>query len=364
MANFSLAYRAAWLPRLIRPTMAGKRDGFAPAAAELMEPPRETVRLVFVGDISAVANRSAPSVDPGLRKLLGSADLVIGNCESPVVKKPRHTTRFGTRHAMSKEFLADALEAVGIDREALVLSLANNHALDQEAAGFDETIEALDSLGIGVAGASARGPATMVSVGKVTVGFLAATLWRNRPEKEFAGRVSMLRDVAAGGWKQVDRVKADLLCALPHWDWEFRHWPRRETRWMARKFASRGVGLVVGGHAHVVQPIELLGETVVAYSLGDFLGTAWARQTWPGRLGAIFVADISADRASKGQVAAYETVPFMRMQGSGHERLLPLDKLDQPLRGKAEARTRAVLGAIVEPTEPAPPAARPVSASP
>jgi poly-gamma-glutamate synthesis protein (capsule biosynthesis protein) len=265
---------------------------------------------------------------------------------------------------MSKEFLADALDAAGIDRDTLILSVANNHALDQDAAGFDETLAALDSLGIGVTGASARGPATMVAVGKVTVGFIAATLWRNRPGKEFAGRVTMLHAIATAGWKQIDRVKADLVCALPHWDWEFRHWPRRETRWMARKFASRGVGLIVGGHAHVVQPVELLGDTVVAYSLGDFLGTAWTRQSWPGRIGTIFVADISADRASKGMVAAYEAVPFMRMQGSGHERLLPLEKLERPLREKAEARARAVLGPLDDATPPAAPVRQPVSASP
>lgn len=364
MANFPLAYRVAWLPRLFRPTMAGNREGFAPAAAELMEPPRETVRLAFVGDISAVANRTAPFVDPALRALLASADLVVGNCESPVVKKPRYRSPL-TRHAMSKEFLADTLAAAGIDRDALVLSLANNHALDQGLEGFDETVASLDSLGIGVAGAAGRGPA-MVSIGKLTIGFLAATLWRNRPQKEFTGRVTMLRDIAAAGWKQVDRVKADLVCALPHWDWEFRHWPRRETRWMARKFASRGVGLVVGGHAHVVQPVELLGDTVVAYSLGDFLGTSWVRQSWPGSIGTIFIADISADRESRGLVAAYEAVPFMRIKESGRERLLPLEKLDRPLREKAEARVRTVLGAAENATEAQPhfPTAQPVSASP
>ena len=40
---------------------------------------------------------------------------------------------------MSERFLAEALAAVGIAREKLVLSLANNHVLDQGVAGFDET---------------------------------------------------------------------------------------------------------------------------------------------------------------------------------------------------------------------------------
>jgi len=68
------------------------------------------VRLAFVGDISAVANRSAPECDPDIAKLLRSADLVIGNCESPVVERPSVVlgTRLGTHHAMSERFLAEA----------------------------------------------------------------------------------------------------------------------------------------------------------------------------------------------------------------------------------------------------------------
>ncbi|TIX34952.1 MAG: metallophosphatase, partial [Mesorhizobium sp.] len=102
--------------------------------------------LAFVGDISAVANRRAPDCDPAIAALLASADLVVGNCESPVVERPSAVlgTRLGTRHAMSERFLAEALAAAGISREKLVLSLANNHVLDQGIAGFDDTVAALE----------------------------------------------------------------------------------------------------------------------------------------------------------------------------------------------------------------------------
>ena len=142
---------------------------------------------------------------------------------------------------------------------------------------------------------------------------------------------------------------ADLVCAVPHWDWEFRHFPRPETRAWARRLAELGVGLVAGHHAHVVQPVERIGETLVAYGLGDFLGTAFARQPWPGRIGAILVVDVSTDLATRGRVAGYRMVPFMRLREGDRERLVPLDKVAGPSgRQGAGALGRGLSGRVGE----------------
>ncbi|TIW91316.1 MAG: metallophosphatase, partial [Mesorhizobium sp.] len=109
MSNYPLPYKLSWLPRFVKPSLVGDARDFAPMAGTLMDPPpTRTVRLAFVGDISAVANRSAPDCDPAIKALLGAADLVIGNCESPVVDRPSAVlgTRLGTHHAMSERFLA------------------------------------------------------------------------------------------------------------------------------------------------------------------------------------------------------------------------------------------------------------------
>ncbi|BCG86351.1 metallophosphatase [Mesorhizobium sp. 113-3-9] len=338
VSNYPLSYKLSWLPRFLKPSLGGGADGFAPASGTLMEPlPRQTVRLAFVGDISAVANRRAPDCDPVIKALLGGADLVIGNCESPVVDRPSAVlgTRLGTHHAMSERFLAEALAATGLAREKLVLSLANNHVLDQGVAGFDETVAALKRLGIRTIGLAANGPVQTVKVGPLEVGLAAFTLWRNADESLFAGRVSMGSDLA--GWPRVD-----LLCAVPHWDWEFRHFPRAGTRALARRLAGQGVGLIAGHHAHVVQPVERIGDAIVAYGLGDFLGTALARQPWPGRIGGIFVVDVSAEEGTRGAVAAYRMQPFVRLRDRDHEWLVPVEGLDGAMRRKVEGRLRAV----------------------
>ena len=192
VSNYPLSYKLSWLPRFLKPSLSGDRQGFAPAAGTMIEPPpARTVRLAFVGDISAVANRSAPQCDPAIATLLASADLVVGNCESPVVERPSAAmgTKLGTHHAMTERFLAEALAAVGISRDKLVLSLANNHVLDQGVEGFDETVAALERLGIRSIGTAAAGPVECLAVGPLTIGFAAFTLWRNAGAAVFAGRV-------------------------------------------------------------------------------------------------------------------------------------------------------------------------------
>ncbi|TPL92751.1 CapA family protein [Mesorhizobium sp. B2-3-12] len=343
MSNYPLSYKLSWLPRFLKPSLKGDADGFTPASATLMDPPpRQTVRLAFVGDISAVANRSAPECDPAIKALLDTADLIIGNCESPVVDRPSAVlgTKLGTHHAMSERFLVEALAAVGIGREKLVLSLANNHVFDQGVAGFDATVAALKRLGIRTIGLAANGPIQRFAAGPLALGFAAFTLWRNADESLFAGRVLMESDPAR--WPREASAGVDLLCAVPHWDWEFRHFPRAATLALARRLAGQGVGLIAGHHAHVVQPVQRIGEAIVAYGLGDFLGTAFARQPWPGRIGGIFVVDVSADAETRGAVAACRLHPFVRLRAGDHERLVPVEMLEDGMRRKVEGRLRAI----------------------
>ncbi|WP_181166336.1 CapA family protein [Mesorhizobium sp. B2-4-18] len=353
VSNYPLSYKLSWLPRFLKPSLGGGATGFAPASGTLMDPPpRQTVRLAFIGDISAVANRSAPDCDPAIKALLGTADLVIGNCESPVVDRPSAVlgTKLGTHHAMSERFLAEALAAVGIRREKLVLSLANNHMFDQGVAGFDATVAALKRLGVGIIGLAAKGPVERFAAGPLALGFAAFTLWRNADERLFADRVSMEGDPAR--WPREASAGVDLLCAVPHWDWEFRHFPRAATRALARRLSGQGVGLIAGHHAHVVQPVERIGGTVIAYGLGDFLGTAFARQPWPGRIGGIFIVDVSADAETRGTVASYWFHPFVRLRAGDHEELLPVEALGEPMRQKIEGRLDAIFPASLVDASP------------
>jgi poly-gamma-glutamate synthesis protein (capsule biosynthesis protein) len=250
---------------------------------------------------------------------------------------------------MTPAFLDGVMAAAGINPAKLVLSLANNHMLDQGGAGFEETVLVLAERGIQTIGTVAAGLVQRVEVGSLTIGFLAFTQWRNASEIEFAKRVTMANGI--DGWRG-QAAAGDLVCAAPHWDFEFRHFPQAQTRALARRLADEGVGLIVGGHAHVVQPVERIGESFAAYGLGDFLGTAVPRAPWPLRIGAILAVEISADGEAMGQVAAYRVVPFLREPQGRHERLLALDEAEGSPAAKAKRRLADIFAQGQKPRKP------------
>lgn len=67
------------------------------------------------------------------------------------------------------------------------------------------------------------------------------------------------------------RDKVDLLMVSMHFGVEYNHVPSSRQREIAEYLSSLGVDIVIGHHPHVVQPIEFIGETMVLYSLGNFI---------------------------------------------------------------------------------------------
>lgn len=67
------------------------------------------------------------------------------------------------------------------------------------------------------------------------------------------------------------RDKVDLLLVAMHWGTEYQLSPNLYQKDMASYLASLGVDIVIGTHPHVIQPIEWIGDTLVIYSLGNFI---------------------------------------------------------------------------------------------
>ena len=67
------------------------------------------------------------------------------------------------------------------------------------------------------------------------------------------------------------RDKVDVLMVAMHWGEEYTHSPVSEQREIANYLASLNVDIVIGAHPHVVEPIEYIDDTLVIYSLGNFI---------------------------------------------------------------------------------------------
>ena len=67
------------------------------------------------------------------------------------------------------------------------------------------------------------------------------------------------------------RNKVDLLIVAMHWGVEYTHTPTSYQIDMANFLEKQGVDIIIGTHPHVVMPVTYINDTLVIYSLGNFL---------------------------------------------------------------------------------------------
>ena len=73
--------------------------------------------------------------------------------------------------------------------------------------------------------------------------------------------------------KDIERIrdKVDVLFVAMHWGVEYTHTPNKYQLDMAKFLADNGVDVVIGCHPHVIQPLAMINNTLVIYSLGNMI---------------------------------------------------------------------------------------------
>ena len=69
------------------------------------------------------------------------------------------------------------------------------------------------------------------------------------------------------------RDKVDLLIVAMHWGEEYMTYPVNSQKEIAKYLSSLGVDIIIGCHPHVVEPIDFIDNTLVIYSLGNFVSS-------------------------------------------------------------------------------------------
>lgn len=81
--------------------------------------------------------------------------------------------------------------------------------------------------------------------------------------------------------EDIDKVKdkVDFLIVAMHWGVEYTHEPTEYEKDMASYLASLGVNLIIGTHPHVIQPVTWIDDTLVIYSLGNFISAQYQNKS-------------------------------------------------------------------------------------
>ena len=67
------------------------------------------------------------------------------------------------------------------------------------------------------------------------------------------------------------RDKVDVLMVAMHWGVEYTHIPTDLQKETAKFLADNNVDIIIGTHPHVIEPVEFIDDTLVIYSLGNFI---------------------------------------------------------------------------------------------
>lgn len=207
----------------------------------------------------------------GIKPLVSGADLGICHLETPLA--PEGGPYSGYPSFSAPPEIADAIKDTGYD----TCSTSSNHTIDQGAEGVTRTLDKLDAAGIKHTG-SARSAAEAakplildvhgVKVAQVSYAFGFNGIKVPAGKPWLANQIDV-DDVLAAA-RKAKQAGAQVVIASLHWGVEYQHDPTAEQRSQAKKLlASDDIDLIVGHHAHVVQPFEKIGDKWVAYGLGN-----------------------------------------------------------------------------------------------
>lgn len=226
-------------------------------------PTESNIELFMAGDkISLVGNE--------LEKILDNASYRVFNLEVPLADHEKPITKQGPNLIAPTETV-EGYKALGVD----LLTLANNHIMDQDEQGLRSTINALDGVGIKHVGAGkditdASAPFIFTFVGR-KIGVYACA------EHEFS--IAEADKPGANPFDplysldHVEKLKreSDYVIVLYHGGKEHYRYPSPMLQNICRRFIDKGANLVICQHSHCIGCEEQYQNGTIIYGQGNFL---------------------------------------------------------------------------------------------
>ena len=255
--------------------------GVQPAGPSLPKPTHPGLTLAAVGDImpgtdfpeNILPDDDGLSFFDGVTSILSVPDIAFGNFEGVLLdggepvkqcknKKQCFVFRTPTRYATY-------LKLAGFD----LMSLANNHARDFGEDGRTSSMEALDRAGIHHSGREGMVASFVANGRRVAMAAFAPNVGSNSLNDPQIG-LPLVSELAA---------KHDIVIVSFHGGAEgngaekmpfareiFAGEDRGNVVEFARSMIDAGADIVLGHGPHVVRPLEIYKDRLIAYSLGNF----------------------------------------------------------------------------------------------
>lgn len=232
-----------------------------------------------------------------VRSYAQAADFSVANLETTLCGTDNGYAYAGNPKFNCPDAIVDSLKGAGFD----MLLTANNHADDTSLVGYKRTLnvvreKGLDTLGTYLSADEQKW--TIEEVNGIKIGMVCYTYSDGFSQNGYpllnyneVGENGILNyftyDKLPEFYTQLqgylDEMKAagaEATVVYLHWGeeykWKTGEGPNANQTAMAQKLCDMGVDVIVGGHPHVVQPVDLLQsgtdaehKTIVLYSMGN-----------------------------------------------------------------------------------------------
>lgn len=220
------------------------------ATGTLPEVETQEITLIFGGDVmlSRYVGRKAEKEQDyvlpwaNIKDEFKAADLAFINLEAPFAEEGSYFVADQVMVFKTDPKMIAGLKEAGID----IVSLANNHILNQGQAGLDYTKQLLDENTISYAPVVLR-----------NVGFLAYTYDQGLDQDQ------LKEDLA--------NLEAKIKIVSMHAGQEYITTHGKAQENFAHAAIDHGADLVIGHHPHVVQDSEIYKDKYIYYSLGNLI---------------------------------------------------------------------------------------------
>lgn len=350
-------------------------------------------RLVLGGDLMWVRRGFERALSSGLRARIEAADVAIANLESPVVPElPVPTYTYETLRYNAPPTVLEAWQSP----KPRVLSLCNNHALDQGLEGLARTREIVTRHGIHALGGTEEGDEGTSFVARgIRFAALGVTYGINHTPRSKNGLLAHPAGVPVARFgdptstpdfarlaRQLEALgPADVRVLVAHWGFEYEYFPSELQREHARALFALGFDVIVGSSPHVLQPVEIVSIDgadpacpmqvvrpaevsrgpsfgLVAWSLGNL---CTIMPTLACRVGALVELDVRLGPSGSLRFAGLRAIPTVSARGLAGDWLagatLSLDEVED-LTGRGEpcrasrwpcrAHAESVLGTLAQ----------------
>lgn len=210
-------------------------------------------------------------------------DLSFYNQEVPLAGDDLGFTAFP--HFNAPQSLGDYMISRGFN----VVSLANNHSLDKGSEGVDNSVAYWKAKkNVVSAGENSsqemRDEIPVYEKNGITYAFNAWTYGMNSnvnpDDRPYLVNCYRGHEEEMLNWVREAKQKADVVIISMHWGEEYHSQPDDEQKQLAQELSDAGADIIIGNHAHNIQPIQRINDhTICFYAMGNMIA---AQEILPG----------------------------------------------------------------------------------